>query len=267
MSGCVALMYHIIDEPGADPERQWCCSPRAFADQMRRLRELGYSVVSMTQVLRWMSGHATLPPQAVCITIDDGTRCLVERALPVLAEQGYPAIAYVVSSRLGGENDWLQQVGWSARRIVDARDLRELAACGIEIGSHSVTHPDLTVAPAQRLMAELRDSKAALEDLLGSTVPHFAYPMGRMTRQTREATRNAGYQSACTVEDGRIRRGDDPFRLSRVEVYHWDDLRTFERKLRQAAADPTFNARSARRLARRALQRVGLYDRIEALRG
>jgi peptidoglycan/xylan/chitin deacetylase (PgdA/CDA1 family) len=267
MSGCVALMYHIIDEPGSAPERQWCCSVQSFTDQMRLLRDLGYAPVSMSQVIAWMSKEGTLPPNAVCITIDDGTRCLVERAMPVLAALSFPATAYVVSSRLGGENDWLQQVGWSRRRIVDAHDLRELAACGIEVGSHSVSHVDLTVAPPPVVMAELRDSKSALEDVMGTEVAHFAYPMGRMTRRTRDAAEGAGYRSACTVEDGRIRRGDDPFRLSRVEVYHWDDLDSFERKLRWAAADPSLSARSARRLARRALQRIGLYDRFEALRG
>jgi peptidoglycan/xylan/chitin deacetylase (PgdA/CDA1 family) len=267
MGGCVALMYHIIDEPGSDLERQWCCSPQAFSDQMHLLRETGHTPVSMSRVAQWMAGGQALPPKAVCITIDDGTRCLVEQALPVLADLSFPAIAYVVTSRLGRENDWLQRVGWSPRRIVDASDLRELAACGIEIGSHSVTHPDLTVTPPQQVMAEMQESKATLEDVLGSAVPHFAYPMGRMTRRTRDAAASAGYLSACTVEDGRIHRGDDPYRLNRVEVYHWDDLRTFERKLRWASADPVFSARSVRRLARRALQRVGLYERFEAFRG
>jgi peptidoglycan/xylan/chitin deacetylase (PgdA/CDA1 family) len=123
------------------------------------------------------------------------------------------------------------------------------------------------VADAATVLGELRDSKAALEDVVGSPVPHFAYPMGRFTAHTRDAVESSGYESACTVEDGRIRRHDDRFRLSRVEVYHWDSLGEFARKLRWASADPSLSARSARRLARRALQRVGLYDRLTSMRG
>jgi peptidoglycan/xylan/chitin deacetylase (PgdA/CDA1 family) len=267
MSGCVALMYHIIDEPGSAPERQWCCSPQAFRDQMLLLRDEGWQPVPMGRVVRWMQGLDTMPPKAVCITIDDGTRCLVEQALPVLAGLQFPATCYLISSRIGADNDWLQRVGWSPRRIVDVADLRTLAASGIEIGSHSVSHVDLSVADDATTRAELRDSKAALEDLVGAPVAHFAYPMGRFTRRTRDAVESAGYASACTVEDGRIRQGDDRFQLDRVEVYHWDDLGMFARKLRWASADPTLSARSVRRLARRALQRMGLYDRLAAQRG
>jgi peptidoglycan/xylan/chitin deacetylase (PgdA/CDA1 family) len=267
MSGCVALMYHIVDEPGSAPERQWCCSPQAFRDQMHLIRDQGWQPVSMSRVVRWMQGLEALPPKAVCITIDDGTRCLVEQALPVLADLGFPAICYLVSSRIGAENDWLQQVGWSPRRIVDAADIRALAAAGIEIGSHSVSHVDLSVADPATVHGELRGSKAALEDVVGAPVSHFAYPMGRFTARTRDAVEASGYESSCTVEDGRIHRRDDRFRLNRVEVYHWDSLDDFARKLRWASADPTLSARSARRLARRALQRVGLYDRLTSMRG
>jgi O-antigen biosynthesis protein len=261
MSGCVALMYHVIGEPGVEKERQWCCSAAAFRDQMQLLRDSGYNVVSMSQLVGWMERRAELPPDAVCITIDDGTRCIVDAALPVLSAMAFPAIAYVVSGRLGADNDWLQRSGWSPRKLVDAADLRALATEGIEIGSHSVSHADLSVATPARIESELRDSKRRLEDVLGREVAHFAYPLGRLSRRARDAAEAAGYRSACTVEDGRIRRSDDRFRLSRVEVYNRDDLDTFARKVRRASADPGLGLVATRRIARRALQRVGLYDR------
>jgi peptidoglycan/xylan/chitin deacetylase (PgdA/CDA1 family) len=266
VSGCVALMYHIVDDPRSDAERQWCCSPAAFRGQMQLLRESGYHPVSMSDLVRWVERRADLPPKPVCITIDDGTRCIVDTVLPVLSELSFPAIAYVVSGRIGGDNDWLQHAGWAKRALVDEADLHALVRGGIEIGSHSVSHPDLTVETPERVDAEVRDSRHRLEDLLGAEVAHFAYPLGRLDARTRDAVAAAGYRSACTVADGWIRRGDDPFRLNRVEIYHWDGLNDFARKLRWAAADVELSVRSTRRFARRALQRIGLYDAYAATR-
>jgi peptidoglycan/xylan/chitin deacetylase (PgdA/CDA1 family) len=262
MNGCVALMYHVIDEPRSVPERQWCCTPDSFRAQMQLLHDSGYNVVSMSQLVSWLEGRAELPGNAVCITIDDGTRCIVDAALPVLSAFSFPAIAYVVSGRLGAENDWLQEVGWAPRPLVDVPDLLDLVREGVEIGSHSVTHADLSVAAPALILQELSDSKARFEDALGMQVAHFAYPLGRLTKMARDAVEHTGYRSACTVEDGRIRRGDDRYRLNRVEIYHWDTLDVFARKVRWAAADAGFNLATVRRLARRTLKRAGLYDSL-----
>jgi peptidoglycan/xylan/chitin deacetylase (PgdA/CDA1 family) len=225
---------------------------------MRHLRESGHTPVDIGRVADWLEGRATLPPNAVCVTFDDGTDCLRDVALPILSDFGIPATAYVVSELLGRRNDWLQAEGWSERRLLDAADLRALSAAGISIGSHSCTHADLSRSDAATVRREVSDSRVRLEDTLGSRVEHFAYPYGRVGRLAYDALGEAGYRTACCVADGFVRRGDDPRLLSRVEVYHWDDIERFERKLRWGAADPRFNPQSMRRLARRALQRTGL---------
>lgn len=266
MPGCVALMYHVIGEPGADVERQWCVSPAAFRDQMRFLGDAGYNVVSMSQVVRWMEGRLGLPPNAVCITIDDGTRCILDAALPTLSELSLPAIAYVVSGSLGGWNEFVEPFGWSRRSLVGVCDVRTLVSSGVEIGSHSVSHADLAAIPPAQLHAELRDSRTRLESVLGSEIAHFAYPFGSLTRHVRDAAEAAGYRSACCVDDGRIHRRDDRFRLNRVEVHNRDSLDMFARKVKWAAKDPRLNVPTTRSLARRTLQRIGLYDAYLSVR-
>lgn len=257
---CVVLMYHVIDTPRTEAERQWCCEPARFREQMRWLRESGRQPIGMDRLAAWLGGRADLPRNAVCVTFDDGTRCLRDHALPILREFDVPATAYVVAGLLGRDNDWLQAEGWSRRPLLDAHDLHALRAMGIEIGSHSMTHADLSRGTTDANRHEIVDSRSRLEDVLGAAVTHFAYPFGRVRRDAYERVREAGYETAVTVADGTVRRGDDPLLLHRVEVYHWDDLDRFARKVRWSAADPGFEPRSLKRLARRVLHRSGLYS-------
>src|SRR6478752_4779892 len=58
----------------------------------------------------------------------------------------------------------------SKRLRLPVTELRELAAMGVEIGSHTVTHPVLTTLDEQCIFRELDESKKILEDQLGRPV-------------------------------------------------------------------------------------------------
>ena len=94
---------------------------------------------------------------------------------------------------------------------------RALDAGGVEIGSHTVSHPILTTTDDAQLEAELRDSRARLEAELGRRVELFCYPNGACDERVRRETARAGYACAVTTEPGlNERRGADPLTLRRV---------------------------------------------------
>jgi peptidoglycan/xylan/chitin deacetylase (PgdA/CDA1 family) len=94
--------------------------------------------------------------------------------------------------------------------------LRELAASGLEIGSHTVTHPILTRVPADRLRRELEQSRGRLEDMLGRPVTSFCYPNGAYNRIVRDAVERAGYRLAVTSDLGLNDPTIDPLALRRI---------------------------------------------------
>jgi peptidoglycan/xylan/chitin deacetylase (PgdA/CDA1 family) len=70
-----------------------------------------------------------------------------------------------------------------SRRMLTADEVAELAEDGlIEVGAHTVNHPDLSAAPASVQKAEIEDSKAAREVILDRSVTSFAYPYGQGNR-------------------------------------------------------------------------------------
>jgi peptidoglycan/xylan/chitin deacetylase (PgdA/CDA1 family) len=96
------------------------------------------------------------------------------------------------------------------------RQAREMDRAGIEMGSHTVTHPILPNVCLQRVRRELNESRLRLESVLGHSVTLFCYPNGDMTGEVREEVKRAGYVSAVATEYGFNDDHSDPFALRRI---------------------------------------------------
>jgi peptidoglycan/xylan/chitin deacetylase (PgdA/CDA1 family) len=101
---------------------------------------------------------------------------------------------------------------------ISPRHALELDRNGVEIGSHTLTHPILTKISDERLHREIRDSRARLESLLKHPVNHFCYPNGDYDHRVLRETMNSGYQSAVTTMSGFCNSGDNLFELRRVHT-------------------------------------------------
>jgi peptidoglycan/xylan/chitin deacetylase (PgdA/CDA1 family) len=195
------LMYHGIADVTEDPN-QLCVSPARFAEQLAWLAASGLRGVSVAVLRAAMAaGQAA---GLVGITFDDGYTSVLDVAVPELARHGFGATAFIISDLIGKTNEWDAGPVWP---LLDAAGVAELAAAGIEIGSHSATHPHLAGLSARRQGAEAAASRAALEDLLSAPVAGFAYPYGSMDEAARYAVGAAGYEYACAVEAPRSRLG------------------------------------------------------------
>jgi hypothetical protein len=116
---------------------------------------------------------------------------------------------------------------------MSAEELRRLAATPlIEIGSHTRTHPRLGTLPVPEQLAEIRESKLALEAVLNRPVAHFAYPHGSAGPETAGLVKSAGFESACLASAGLVSSKTDPYRLPRMQVHNWDGD-GFSRRLSQ----------------------------------
>jgi peptidoglycan/xylan/chitin deacetylase (PgdA/CDA1 family) len=188
------LMYHAVADAPQDPN-QLCVPPARFAEQMSWLERSGLRGVSIGTLTRAM--RAGQAGGLVGLTFDDGYTSMLDTALPELSRRGFGATAFIISGLIGRSNEWDAGPSWP---LLDAAGVAELAAAGIEIGSHSATHPHLAGLPARRQAAEATASRARLEDLLSAPVRGFAYPYGSMDGAARHAVGAAGYEYACAVQ-------------------------------------------------------------------
>ena len=105
------------------------------------------------------------------------------------------------------------------RRILDEDGLRRLAADDlIDIGGHSITHPELANLSVSEQDHELRTSKDRLEHVLGRDITALAYPHGSCSSDTKRLAAEAGYAFACGTQRLPVQRGSDPYELPRIGV-------------------------------------------------
>ena len=253
----ILLMYHMVDTPQTHAEARFCRMPHRFREDLEHLRDARYNVMSLRDAGACLRGEAAWPRKAAVITFDDGAACGYANALPILQSFGYSASFFIVTNLIDGHNDWAQAHGFSRRRMLSRREMRDMDAAGMDLGSHTTSHCQLAKADPHRLYAELNDSKAQLEDILGHRVEHFAYPYGGWNANARDAVIAAGYSLACSTVPGKVRRDCDPFLIRRVEIKGDDTPLQFSLKLRFGTQDmPPVS--DARRIARRTLEGWGV---------
>jgi peptidoglycan/xylan/chitin deacetylase (PgdA/CDA1 family) len=103
--------------------------------------------------------------------------------------------------------------------------VKEMEAAGVEIGSHTVTHPILTNVDGRRLSDELNGSRDTLESILDRKVNLFCYPNGDFNSEIKREVRRAGYTCAVTTDYGFNDDRSDALALSRIPS--GDDLAQF----------------------------------------
>jgi peptidoglycan/xylan/chitin deacetylase (PgdA/CDA1 family) len=212
------LMYHDVDGPYGP-------SLDMFDRQLAWLTERFRSV-------RLCDLPQPLPPAepTVVITVDDGYRATVERAMPVLARHGVRATFFIPSGLLGSA--LVTTIG--ERGIVDEDGVRTLVAQGHEVGGHTLTHPLLTELEASDISNEVIGDRDRLGELLGVAPVSFAYPKGAYDEGVRQAVRDAGYRFAVTVREGLLEKDLDSWTLPRVQVNGTMGMVQFRSKLSMA---------------------------------
>src|SRR5262249_42412317 len=134
------LTYHRVgDFENPTVRRGLHCSIAHFRRHLQTLRRFGFTVATLEDAVSRVRARSAGPSRAVVLTFDDGYGDFREHALPLLQEFAYPVTLFVVTGRLGGVADWLAPP-YVPPALLDVAALREIAASGVEIGSHTRTH-------------------------------------------------------------------------------------------------------------------------------
>jgi len=112
--------------------------------------------------------------------------------------------------------------------------IREISNNGIEIGSHTVSHPVLHKIPHKQLIYELKESKRRLEEEIGKEIIAFSYPVNDHGGEERikNAVRDAGYSFATALTHGKNKLSSmNPYSLKRLTVESFHNFESFKAKL------------------------------------
>lgn len=225
------LMYHAVLPIEASESVRGTVPLAIFREQIAWLARRGYRSLSLDEAAAALRGDgAAKRGRCMVITFDDGYRCVVEHAVPVMAEFGMTATLFVVTAAVDTTTDWYVQGGGRRFEHASWPELERAAARGFTIGSHTVNHRSLVDASESVVADELGASKETLEKRIGAC-RHFAYPFGAHGDATVAAVQRAGYTTACSTESGLNRLGQPPLRLRRQSISRTSTAGRFRRRL------------------------------------
>ena len=201
---------------------------KRFARQMNSLKKLAYPVAADSTKIKNSIRN-------VAITFDDGFQCLLENAIPELKLRNIPTTIFIPSGNLGMNPVWIdnKKDRNHSEPIITAEQLKTLSEDLITIGSHCVTHPNLTLIGEKKAKEELVKSKMDLEKITGRKVNILAFPYSAHNQKTVEWAKQAGYEYIFSGQStfssqfltGRIAVSPDDwpieFRLKLLGAYQW----------------------------------------------
>ena len=217
------LCYHSVlapNEPAPhDPHKQHI-PLGLFLDHLDYLQS-NHRIVSLTEFVKAKRENRRLPDYSVILTFDDGFEDFFSVAAPQLARRKLPATVFVITGRAYGH---LPPNGES---FLSWPEIQELAASGVQVGSHSCSHPPLLSLPFDEVRRELADSRTAIQDhLCGEDIP-LSYPFGQTSAAVSKLAQSLGYSCAINGALGSNGSGADLFALSRTTIASDDDVATF----------------------------------------
>ena len=203
-------------------------TPKQFEKQIAFLVERGYTMQTLSEYLS--SGFPAASEKRVCLTFDDAYESVYTYAFPIMARYELPGTVFIISDYVGQYNTWDVNIGWLHFPHLDWQQIRSLAEAGWEIGSHTVSHRDLTRLPASELLSELDVSKKLLERRVGGKIRCLSYPFGKVNLKVAKAAEQAGYQAAV-IMNMKNKLIPEKLCVSRLGVYLFDTMISFRQKV------------------------------------
>jgi peptidoglycan/xylan/chitin deacetylase (PgdA/CDA1 family) len=219
------LCYHRF---GKTCKTNLCITEKTFAKQLEYLKKNGYHTIHLSDLQKFLNYETAIPSKSVIITLDDGYRSIYDFAYPLLKRYGYTATLFVYTDFIEASSNALT---WN--------QLRKLKAAGFEIGSHSLSHADLTKKlPSEddqtfrnRITMELINSKTIIDRELKQDTQFFAYPYGNYNQKILDLFPKAGYILGLTIRTGGNSFIANPLTLRRSQILE-ENMAYFKDRIR-----------------------------------
>jgi peptidoglycan/xylan/chitin deacetylase (PgdA/CDA1 family) len=218
------LVYHQFSDNHSD---KLTIKKENFYEQMLYLKENGYKVIGLDQLLDFMEFKSPLPEKSIVITIDDGWSSAYEIAYPILKKFGFTATLFVYTDFIEGE----MAMTWS--------QLKEMAENGFDVQSHTHSYQSLTMVKDNEsfksyfdsLVQEIETSKMAIRQHLNLDCRYLAYPYGETNPLVVSLVKKLGYRAAFTVTRGNTPFFENPYNIGRSIIHGGFDMNEFITKI------------------------------------
>lgn len=217
----VSIMYHALYETDAelaampDEEQPYAVSVNNFKAQLDHIEAAGRKIVNPAEL------KSAFQP-GVLLTFDDGHESFHRYALPILAERNLSAIFFITPQLVESRSDFCE---WS--------QLKTMAAAGMAIQSHGLSHRFISDISDHEINDELQTSKRMIEDACDTSVYALSFPGGRYHERALEIASYQGYTQCYTSDIGVFTRDhfDNQHPLPRLAIKRNTTLAIFDQMI------------------------------------
>lgn len=225
----VVLLYHDFKTR----ENGTAINARRLQAHFRLLAARGFHIISLDQVVGFVEGKHSVPPNAIAITMDDGYSSNYTVAYPLLKQRHWPATIFLTVANTGRLEGKRSQCRW-----LDWEQINTMQHNGISFGSHTYNAHFFTLdsenrqlpwllaklpsennlAYYQRISEDFKLAQAIMEKQLGEKTYHFAAPFGMYDNSVVKAGQSSGLKYFWSTEQQPITRNSSRFRMGRLSV-------------------------------------------------
>lgn len=202
------LIYHYVEinQDKRDTIRDSLnINPYVFEQQVLTLKNAGYKFIWPSEINEFLNDKSDT--KYVMITFDDGYGTFYSQTYPFIKKHNLKVTNYLIAHRLGFSN------------YMTKSQVHSILKDGlVELGSHTLNHPDLRSLSVIQLQKEISDSKIELEKEFGVSITSFCYPYGYYNSNTIPYVMRAGYTTAVTTREGTIFNSDNLFEIKRFRT-------------------------------------------------
>ncbi|MFA5803321.1 MAG: polysaccharide deacetylase family protein [Melioribacteraceae bacterium] len=223
------IYYHrIVESLGEAGKHGIFITAEQFDKHLKYLKNNGYKTITFEEALEIKRSSAE--GKYVIITFDDGYEDNYRLAFPILKKYGYKAIIFLVA---GLEyNSWDSKNNEPKLKMMNKQQILEMQDYGIEFGSHTLSHSDLTKISHEEAKKELAESKKILEEKLGKEIKSFAYPYGNCNEEVKKIARNTEYKLVYATDNAPLGLHEDLFQIRRIGIFPNTTVRGLARKIK-----------------------------------
>lgn len=183
-----------------------------FSYQINYLKE-NFDFITLDQVVKFIKGDFIPHNPSVALTFDDGYEDILKNVIPILTKYSIPATFFVVAEPENVRRTELK----NRKAILSLKDIKKIDKNLFTIGSHTLTHIDLSNSSIDLSFKEIRDSKQILENLLNREVDYLAYPKGFYNDEVVKKAAGV-YKASLTSDPGIINYKSNLQLLNRIGV-------------------------------------------------
>ncbi len=213
------LLYHRF---GDDRYPTTSVSMKDFEKQMRYLKENGYRVIPMSELVSMLEEGRPIPPKTVVIAIDDGYKTTM-KAYRVLKRYGFPFVVFLYMEAVGRYPDFLT-----------IAQINEMERSGLaEFENHSYAHkPFGLMKDTDAFLKDLEKSEKRFQEIFGRKPSMYALPFGYYNKEVLLILKKRGYRAVFTQDPGNVDLNTDIHRIPRQAIVgSWSKMKNFKKKL------------------------------------